>query len=189
MRKIVLSFISLSFLLSCNRESNNDLTKVEPTKNDVSFIGYSKIIKSYPKLKQQPFGTSSKNDLRVDGVNVGFEFELGRKSRNCHGFGLCELSAFWIDIYSDKGDKIISKENKSTGVITKTSNIVFEDNGNEYGAFLFLANNVDDEKFDMTLVIDEDIRVNNQYIVKKGSYHLDERLGDFGGYQLGVEKL
>lgn len=192
MKKIALSlFVALS-LFSCDRDNNKELVKKEElTKNNVSFVNYRKIIDGNAKLKllkqQGKKQSSIKESAMIDGGSVGFEFTIGRKSRGCQGFGICELTAFWIEIYGKEKDKL--SESDYTGIITKTNNIIFQDNGEEYGAFLFLAEEINNEKFDTTLVIDEDIRVNNNYIVKKGLYQLDKRLGDFGGYKLDVEKL
>lgn len=188
MKKIALSlFVALS-LFSCDRDNNKELVKKEElTKNNVSFVNYRKIIESNPKLKSKLLKQSSiKEAAMIEGIGAGFEFILGRKSRNCEGFGICVLTAVWIEIYGKENEKL--SESDYTGIITKTNNII-QDNSEEYGAFLFLAEEINNEKFNTTLVIDEDIRVNNNYIVKKGSYQLDKRLGDFGGYKLDVEKL
>lgn len=190
MKKIALSlFVALS-LFSCDRDNNKELAKKEElTKNSVSFVNYHKIIEGNPKLKSKLLKQQSRkqSSIREAGIGAGFEFRLGRKSRNCEGFGVCELTAIWIEIYGKENEKL--SESDYTGIITKTNNIIFQDNSEEYGAFLFLAEEINNEKFNTTLVIDEDIRVNNNYIVKKGSYQLDKRLGDFGGYKLDVEKL
>ena len=56
-------------------------------------------------------------------------------------------------------------------------------------AYLVLANNIDDKIYTTILNIDEDINVNNKYIVKKGKYSLDKSIGEYGGYKLDVIKL
>lgn len=94
MRKIIVSLIASLAIISCQRsEGGNDLQDPkEITKADVSFVNYSKLLKE----------RSLTSRMEVDGGGVGFEFTLGRKSRDCRGFGVCELTAFWIEIYGKK---------------------------------------------------------------------------------------
>ena len=75
------------FMISCSRNEEMDSPLKELSAKDVSFVNYSKVLN----------GTAS-NVAAPTGAGVGFEFLLGRKSRNCYGFGICELTAFWIDI-------------------------------------------------------------------------------------------
>ncbi|MDO5616776.1 MAG: hypothetical protein Q4G16_11330 [Cruoricaptor ignavus] len=149
----------------------------EVTKNDVSFVNYTKL------LNNETFTS------KIDGGGVGFEFSLGRQSRNCNGFGVCQLTAFWVEIY--KTSTPLKSDSKFTGVITK--NKLFTESGKSsevgYNAFLVLENKIDKSLFNTDFYIDKDINVDNKYIVKEGVYLLDETLGDYGGYKLDVIKL
>ncbi len=169
----VVLFNSIAYSRS-NQESAEGKA-IDPPTSKVSFVNYSKIKLSDLNRKIAEKGMHKENAL-IDGASVGFEFTLGRKSRNCNGFGICRVEAFWVELYKGQKPKM---DSKFTGIILPS----------DAKAYLVLANNIDDKIYTTILNIDEDINVNNKYIVKKGKYSLDKSIGEYGGYKLDVIKL
>lgn len=187
MKNIFLALTISILCISCQRDSQQNENLQTLSKDNVAFVNYKTIISKFKNINSKKSNKLHINNIEIDGGGVGFEFILGRKSRNCHGFGICEVSAFWIDIWESKDEKL--SENNFTGLITKTSNLSVKYlNSNEYSAFLFLAKEIDN-RYDTAFIIDEDVFVDKRYIIKKGIYLLDDTLGKYGGYQLNVEKL
>lgn len=112
---------------------------------------------------------------KIKGAGIGFLFDLGRASRRCRGFGICDVVAFWIVIY--KGPPPTSNQ------------VVVEIKGEKDDEYLMiqLNNALDSEKFDTNFYVDEDLSSpKNEATIKKGDYALDKSIGDFGGYKIPV---
>ncbi|WP_292008543.1 hypothetical protein [Chryseobacterium sp.] len=118
----------------------------------------------------------------IDGGGVGFAFDLGRASKGCMGFGVCRLAAFWITIIWNKD---ATRANYPyTGLIRESYS-----DPSKYAAYIELNNTMDPNQYDTSLFyVDEDIDVNNKYVIKAGVYQLDNSIGDYGGYELSVTK-
>ncbi|USL96005.1 hypothetical protein D1J36_002530 [Riemerella anatipestifer] len=192
MKKLIFTcLVSCVLLVSC-RQDKGFVDKDEFQTNSaliskqVSFSDFSKT-----KTILEESGIISEN-----GMGAGFEFVLGRKSRDCHGFGICEVTMIWIDIWNSK-DTLKSNGTTNTfkGVIVKNKNIQseninnFKNDDRIYTGYVILDDKIQIEGFDTTLYVDEDINVNNKYIIKSGAYPMIKKLGDYGGYELRIEKL
>lgn len=160
MKKIILTLgITLS-VLSCSDRAEIGNSESMVSKNDNSSF------------------TEKRNPNT--GVMASFDFVLGRKSKNCGGFGVCGLAAFGIEIIE-----------LPPRPETKRGNIVENMDGGIEGEYIL------DEPMtleDSNFYIDEDIigtdEKGNQYVLKKGEYKLDAALGGkYGGYTIEVEKL
>lgn len=170
MKKVILIITTIVGVVSCNRvETDGIIEKQEPTLNDVSFSNFSKITSTQSAINLENTFINEENGLKIT---------LGRKSRNCFGFGICEIG-FDSMIMSDE---IYSTYSTSQSNQPKLPEL-------KYNEFIFLDKELDDNIFDTTLIIEEDIVVNNQYLVKKGEYQLDKSIGKFGGYKLNFIKL
>jgi hypothetical protein len=136
----------------------------------MSFNGNAQTTKVEPE-----YGTDiTLSDYKVNGGGVGFLFDLGRASKRCRGFGICDVVAFWIVIY-----KQVEPKNNQLSVGIKG------EKGKEY-IMLQLNNNLDPTKFDTNFYIDQDIITNKDITVKKGTYNIDKTIGAFGGYKIPV---
>ncbi|AFR35934.1 hypothetical protein [Riemerella anatipestifer] len=185
MKRLLLSALALIALASCQRtEEVNSTSLRELTRNDVSFVNFSKVLTDKNLM-------TGNVESKIDGGGAGFSFILGRQSRNCNGFGVCEVTAFWIEIYtrSVNSDKLARSTDKFTGLITKSSSTVGELNDSEYCALLVLENKIDETKFNTSFTVDKDVYVEDKYVIKRGVYPLDKSIGENGGYKLDVVKL
>lgn len=168
MKKAVLIITTIVGVVSCNRvETDEIIEKQEPKLNDVSFSNFSKLSSS----KHSNF--IDNDDNRFINEENGLVITLGRKSGQCRGFGICEVKFEKIEKFSTSLNSPLSKS---------SSNLKHEE-------IILLDKKLDDTIFDTTLTIEEDIIVNNQYLVKKGEYQLNKSLGKFGGYKLNFIKL
>lgn len=157
---IVFSLISLlGIFSSCSNDDSPDLGSDEPVVGkDIFFKSPEGIVTT---------GTANR-------VTVSFEFAIGRKSRDCSGFGICKLTTFGISV--------VSKPN---------SNIAYAEADLEQKmAILELASEFNGSKLDVILRIDEDIiDEEGLYKLKSGSYKLDMSVGQYGGYKIPFEIL
>lgn len=141
---------------SCSDRSESEITDniVNSTKNNVS----------------------SKKPTPV----ASFAFDLGRKSNNCKGRGICELAAFGISIVSPPKPKAIMNITLYSDSETPQYRAVYE---------LDSELQIDDTTF----YVDEDFygvdEENNKYKIHQGNYDLDPEIGIFGGYSIIVTKL
>lgn len=150
MKKLIFCFLfSILFAL----EGNAQLTKPEPVYGtDVTIAEFNKV-----------------------GGGVGFLFEIGRASRGCRGWGICDVIAFWIVIY--KG-----------APVTQTQAISYVEGikGNEH-IIIKINNKLDENKFDSNFYLDKDLlSTDRKATIKKGIYKLDNSIGSFGGYKIPV---
>src|SRR5690625_6251536 len=100
---------------------------------------------------------------------VIFVFDIGRKSKDCKGLGICKLAAF--------GVWIVTKENQAVADIIKDTPIP-----EKYYAFLELEQPFD-SAYDSTLFVeDEIIDVDVVYKVVQGVYNLDIYFYIFSSY-------
>ncbi len=95
--------------------------------------------------------------------------KLGRKSRNCIGFGFCR-------VYVACGTARVDGDNLEIPV-----------NEDENGEFieLHLDYGLGDE-FDSNIYIDEDLydEDSGELLLSEGIYAIDNTIGDFGGYKI-----
>lgn len=122
---------------------------------------------------------AGKRDPNV-AVMATFDFYLGRKSKDCNGFGVCGLAAFGIDI--------IELPTPPKG--QHRGSVVVNEKGGIEGEILMDEKPLGD---DITFYIEDDIegvdRNGDVYILKQGSYEYDSTLGEFGGYTIDVVKI
>jgi hypothetical protein len=112
---------------------------------------------------------------KIKGAGVGFLLDLGRASRKCRGFGVCDVVAFWIVIYK--------------GAPANSNQLVADIKGEKGGEYLLLELNtpLNSEIFDTNFYIDNDLTSKeNQATITKGIYSLDPSIGNFGGYKIPV---
>lgn len=102
----------------------------------------------------------------------------------------------WIDIWNSKDTlKSDGSANKFKGVIVKNKNTKTDSTknlnnvGSVYTGYVILDHEIQIEGFDSTLYVDEDIIFDNKYIIKSGAYPLSKKLGNYGGFELNIEKL
>lgn len=118
------------------------------------------------------------------GGNVSFTFRLGRVSKNCAGWGICELKAFGAQIVGPK--VTISLDPKQPP---------FDDSElNTHKAYYeFETGNELDGLDDTTFYVDENFYVtddeDNSFKIHQGEYDFDPSIGEFGGYFLKVTKI
>ena len=113
-------------------------------------------------------GTSYSTDKKDPKIKV--TFTIGRKSRKCHGFGICKVKSVTITL-------------KNTESRDDTFAIE-EINGIKY-AVLKLTNNLDENRFDTNLYVDELISDEETDLsLPEGIYQLDATIGEFGGYRV-----
>ncbi len=176
MKKLFFLALLTLVMFSCNRnEQYQNEPLQELTSKDISFVNYTKILNNEVLNIKVPSGGS-----------VGFEFTLGRKSRNCHGFGICELTAFWVEIYKG-GQSENPADSKFTGLIIEEE--ASSESKTAAKALLVLDNDIDENTYDTTFYVDEDVYLGTDYIIMKGEYQLDNSIGNFGGYSIPVQKL
>lgn len=117
-------------------------------------------------------------------ASVSFTFRLGRVSKNCGGFGVCELSALGVTIVE--------------GPIKITVSHSFDEGAPDFDSGLkasYLLNSADelDGMEDKTFYVDQDFYSSDEdgvnYIFHKGEYIFDPNLGEFGGYAINVNAL
>ena len=108
---------------------------------------------------------------------------LGRKSKNCEGFGICSISIGPWDLYNETpmGDNEV--------VI-----LYYEDITDLNSIKLLLAEQPDIDMQHILLAIDEDITIENNLNDKKerttipaNQYEFDVELGSYGGFSLPME--
>lgn len=118
-----------------------------------------------------------------DGAVASFTFRLGRASKDCDGWGICELSAAGIVIV--KGPKKVVKIEHSFEQGTPP----FQMRG------LFSLDSADELNGldDTTFYVDQDFYTTdedgNNFIFHRGEYSFDPKVGDFGGYVINVSKI
>ena len=108
-------------------------------------------------------------------AGVGFLLDLGRSSRHCRGFGICDVVAFWIVIYK--------------GAPPTSNQVVVDVKGEKGNEFLLveLNNSLNPLDFDTNLYVDSDLKsIDNEAVIKRGTYKLDSTIGNFGGYKIPV---
>ena len=164
MKKIILLLPLLIGFISCsNREDQLGYESKRPL--DKSYISTN--------IEGRKLGRPKPN-----GGVLTFTMDIGRKSRGCRGFGICQLSAFGIEI--------VSLPTSPMGRIIKNDNGIYQ-------ARIDLNAKVDDNSFDTIFYIDEDIIVpymGKIYTFKKGEYNLqytDD--SEFGSYFITVDVI
>lgn len=154
MKKICLSAIMLlGLLVSCTDE--NDIVQEESTAK----------FKNYFESNSQQKGGG------------GFEvvLDIGRPSRGCIGFGVCNLT-IGIVIISHKLD-----ENQATAL--------WVENGNQDFAQLELEAPLP-SGLSTNIIIEQDVVDSNSgYYIPAGTYSLNSNIGNFGGYLLPLHEL
>lgn len=114
------------------------------------------------------------------------EWDWGRTSHNCHGFGVCKV--IWFP----------KKKNNNSSHLEMASFIEYNENTNFYYVDALLSeplpSNIDPD--DLTGTIDFDIPIQNEngenvisegLNFKQGVFEFDTSLGDFGGYRFILE--
>lgn len=146
----------------------------------VSCSDRTEMVESTPEVISKVNNSSYSGKRNPVGVVASFEFTYGRQSKGCHGFGVCELVAFGFEIIELPPTK---DHNKAT---------IYKDATGELYALYTLNEKLLLE--DKTFYIDEDIigidkQNATKYIIKAGNYQMDPTLGQFGGYDIKVEKV
>ena len=109
------------------------------------------------------------------GVGVVFSFILGRQSKNCRGFGVCEVIFIGIVIIELPEQPKASFEETDEGMFV---------------AKFLLKEGMSPPEEDTNFYIDRDIIEvydGHEYTIKEGVYAFDSSLGDFGGYIIDAD--
>ena len=167
MKKI--KFISLLTMLmlvlfSCSKEDNDTQS-------------LSKSLDSNFELSNLESNTGNFNK-EIDGVVVGFRFILGRNSKKCRKFGVCEVVAFWIGIYVP--DKISAREKAVE---------IREIDGNKFFELGFEEDMSSYPENELSFEIEEDITFEGKdgaIYIDRNSIPFDASIGEFGGYRVPV---
>lgn len=180
-RKTVVLFTILlgasSLFSSCQRESS-DITTGEVT-NERS----DEIVRS---LKFAP--VTKETELRA-GAHLGIvRLTLGRASRNCFGFGICD--AEWFPGWSEWWDEITSshKEASIEGLL------VVDEYGREAIELKLAELPKGFSPEELSMMVDKKLEMPNSgenafnpgKIVEKGVYEFSEEVGNFGGYRIPI---
>ena len=116
--------------------------------------------------------------------SISFTFRSGRASKNCAGFGVCEMSALGVTIVE--------------GPINITVTHQFGEGTPDWesglrASYLLNSANELDGLEDTTFYVDKDFysadEEGTKYIFHKGEYRFDPTLGEFGGYAIDVNEL
>ena len=143
------------------------------------FVACTERVEQIPEVIASQNVQASIESENPRAVVVSFTFTPGRQSKDCKGFGVCELVAFGIGI--------IELPPKPE---TPKADIFAESNGKFTAHYLLAEAN---QLSDTTLYIDNDLTGTDEndqsYIIKSGAYAIDYSMGEFGGYVMDVEKL
>ena len=116
--------------------------------------------------------------------SISFTFRSGRASKNCAGFGVCELSALGVTIVEGP-IKITVTHQFGEGTPDWESGLK--------SSYLLTSANELDGMEDTTFYVDKDFysadEEGTKYIFHKGEYRFDPTLGEFGGYAIDVNEL
>ena len=111
--------------------------------------------------------------------SISFTFRLGRVSKNCGGFGVCELSALGVTIVE--------------GPIKITVTHSFDEDAPDFELKATYKLNSSEELEgleDTTFYVDQDFYSSDEdgvkYVFHKGEYSFDPTIGEFGGYAINV---
>ena len=114
--------------------------------------------------------------------SVSFTFRLGRASKNCAGFGICELSALGVTIVE--------------GPVKITVTHSFDEDAPDFELKgTYKLNSAEELKGleDTTFYVDQDFYSSDEdgvkYVFHKGEYNFDPTIGQFGGYSIDVTTL
>jgi len=134
------------------------------------------------QISKNNFQKESTMSQSMKKSSISFTFRLGRVSKNCGGFGVCELSALGVTIVE--------------GPIKITVTHSFDEETPDFGLrasyALNSANDLDGLE-DTTFYVDQDFYSSDEegvrYVFQKGEYHFDPTIGKFGGYAIDVKEL
>lgn len=113
------------------------------------------------------------------GVVASFIFTLGRQSRDCKGFGVCEVVFLGIAIIEmpDKPEE-------------KVAEIIASETGDLMGIYLLDEPlELEDDNFYIDTDFTESDEEGNRYMIMSGIYEFNPELGNYGGYQFDVTRL
>ncbi len=177
----------VSLTTSCKE---NSLQQEAPA-HDVSYQREQNLLEvlQFKDLTPNDLLLRSNNGATLDIVNI----RLGRKSRQCDGFGICEVDWFpgWNSTNNDSQLRSIVLPQGVLGLIQ-------EDKNGDLFIELELEREVSGFTQDeMLLRVDENIEMPNSgedafdpgLMIKLGNYAFDNRIGDYGGYRIPVTRL
>lgn len=175
MKKLLFASLLGAALISCETGVSEDAgtNSAEVTNNAHKVSGRS--VNSRLNNRQAP---------QQGAVNILIcEFSIGRNSKACRGFGICDFEWF--------------PDLKTTGPTAANYQLgeVWEYADGNYDLEIYLQNAADDPNDpDLDLIVDEDIITNptsqnTKLLIKAGTYHLDTSLGTNGGYNIPVFAL
>jgi len=154
MKKIFLNLLVAILFLGLNSCSNED---------------NSSSLKSPEYGKDVTLSPINKKESRLNDESKIIIVKLGRKSRNCVGFGFCKVCVAC-------GTERVESEMLEIPV--------HED---ETGEFVELHLDFElDNEFDSNIYIDEDLydEDSGELLLSEGVYAIDNTLGEFGGYKI-----
>ncbi|MBS9774665.1 MAG: hypothetical protein KGV59_05855 [Tenacibaculum sp.] len=142
--------------LSCNKEDFKQ--KLEPS---AEIIGFKTVTQpqKIARYRESYLPDNPRDFEKQEGIII----DIGRKSRNCNGFGICIIRTSLIR--NEPPNAMVQKELDNTYLI------------------LELDRELDTELYDSTLYVEENLKFNNTEL-PSGEYSLDKSIGEFGGYKL-----
>lgn len=170
MKKLIFYVLLLSLAFSsCNRAGDQIISNDAYEAKGINFIG-----------RMSDNSQFAKRTPRQEGVVsiVIFEFSIGRESRGCKGFGVCDFEWF-------PGFKV------SKGDVYERAEVWKYEDGT-YDLEFYVDEEVSDPTDpSLNIVVDNDLVSgampdNTVLYIKAGTYAFDPSLGDHGGYNIPV---
>lgn len=178
MKKILLYItfftVLLGVIVGCEKENQKNLNNTEINENQQNSEFNTNILKSLPP------GVSGK-------IYYATWDEWGRAAKKCKGWGLCNFVDCWFCCVNDDTGEIVDCE---TGLPIVNSGTIYIDEETGDGNMIIELNPKDYDQYvailkKSTFFIDKDI-YSDKFILKKGEYIFNERIGKFGGYNINV---
>lgn len=186
--------ISSMFLASCSSEETFYTASAKEwnenqVRSSIKFVNHLHSVKPLTSLEKSVRSMGDQFDTNII-------FTLGRKSRSCDGFGICEIFKPFkpkpITIDNGRGGILLSKKrlNKDNdkGIFTT----VEKENGN-YFALLLLSEvpNTEIPTEKLNLIVEEELILplkEKDLYLHSGVITFDKTLGEFGGYKVQLHE-
>lgn len=177
MKKYVYFYMILIFILFITACRNAEDIKLDTNQySDQEILASLKFVGQGGLSEDEGVLMKVKNVSNKVEMITFMELTIGRRSRNCNGFGICEVRVGPWEIYgySVAENKIILPYDADLTTIT-----------------LELAEQSNLDLTQVKLAVEEAIVVNadtDTFVVEADQYRFDASIGQFGGFQLAIEE-